>query len=74
MGTVTVVSFDILFIAERWLRHRHKLAENTSWFQKGLSICAILAALAGGVGLIFLTCRNDLYHKKAHDTGLAIFM
>ena len=74
MGTVSVVSFDIVFIAERWLRHRGKLAPNTSWFQKGLSICAIIASIVGAIGLILLTCLNDLHHDKAHDACLVIFM
>ena len=74
MGTVTVVSFDIVFIAERWLRHRGKLAPNTSWLQKGLSVCAIIAAIAGAIALIILTCRNDLYHGTTHDICLVIFM
>jgi hypothetical protein len=74
MGTVTVVSFDIVFIAERWLRHRGKLAPNTSWHQKGLSICATIAAIVGAIGLICLTCLNDVHHRKAHDACLGIFM
>ncbi|KAH8791047.1 Frag1/DRAM/Sfk1 family-domain-containing protein [Hyaloscypha finlandica] len=74
MGTVSVVSFDIVFIAERWLRHRGKLAPNTSWFQKGLSICAMIAAIVGAIGLILLTCLNDLHHDKAHDACLVIFI
>ena len=74
MGTVSVVSFNIVFIAERWLRHRGKLAPNTSSLQKGLSICAIIAAMVGAIGLILLTCLNDLHHNKAHDACLVIFM
>lgn len=74
MGTVTVVTFDMVFVAERWLRHRGRLAENTSWFQKGLSIAATLAAIAGAVGLILLTILDDLHHHRAHDACLAIFM
>jgi hypothetical protein len=74
MGTVSVVSFDIVFIAERWLRHRGKLAPNTSLSQKILSICAIIAAIVGAAGLIVLTCLNDVSHGNAHDACLAIFM
>jgi Frag1/DRAM/Sfk1 family len=73
-GAVTVVTFDAVFIAERWLRHRGTLHHNTSRFQKGLSICAIIAAIVGAIGLIILTCLNDLYHSTAHDVDLAIFM
>ena len=74
MGTVTVVSFDFVFIAERWLRHRGKLAPNTSSSQKLLSVCAAVAAIVGAIGLILLTCLNDLKHGHAHDACLAIFM
>lgn len=74
MGSVTVVTFDMVFIAERWLRHRGTLAVNTSWFQKGLSIAATVCAIAGAAGLILLTCLNDLYHHTAHDTCLVIFI
>jgi hypothetical protein len=74
MGTVTVVSFDLVFIAERWLRHRGTLATNTSGFQKILTICATIAAIVGAAGLICLTCLNDVKHDKAHDACLAIFM
>ena len=74
MGAVTVVTFDFVFIAERWLRHRGTLAVNTSWFQKSLSIIATIAAVIGAIGLILLTCLNDVHHHTAHDTCLAIFM
>jgi hypothetical protein len=74
MGTVTVVTFDIVFIVERWLRHRGTLAVNTSWFQKWLSILATIAAIIGAVGLILLTCLNDVSHHKGHDICLALFM
>jgi hypothetical protein len=74
MGTVTVVTFDFVFIAERWLRHRGTLAANTSWFQKTLSILATIFAIAGAIGLILLTCLNDVSHHRAHDICLCIFM
>ena len=74
MGTVTVVSFDVVFIAERWLRHRGKLTKNTSRGQKVLSALAIVAAVIGAIGLIILTCLNDVKHGTAHDVCLVIFM
>lgn len=73
-GAVTVVTFDAVFISERWLRHRGTLHHNTSWFQKILSICAIIAAVIGAIGLIILTCLNDLHHSAAHDADLVIFI
>lgn len=74
MGAVTVVTFNFVFIAERWLRHRGTLAVNTSTFQKCLSIIATITAIIGGIGLILLTCLNDLHFGTAHDICLAIFM
>jgi len=74
MGTTTVVVFTLGFVTERWLRHTGKLAHNTSWAQKILSICAIIAAIAGAVGLILLTIFDTLHHKHLHDSFLLLFM
>jgi hypothetical protein len=74
MGAVTVVTFNIVFVTERWLRHKGTLAVNTSWFQKSLSIIATITATIGGIGLILLTCLNNVQHGTAHDVCLAIFM
>lgn len=73
-GTVTVVTFNLAFIAERWLRHRGRLVRNDSNAQKWLSVCSIIAAVIGGIGLIILTCLNDVKHHTAHDTCLVIFI
>jgi hypothetical protein len=73
-GTVTVVTFTLTFIAERWLRHRGRLVRNDTKAQKILSVCSIIAAIAGAIGLIILTCLNDVHHHTAHDTCLVIFM
>ncbi|KAB8292559.1 hypothetical protein EYC80_008267 [Monilinia laxa] len=74
MGTVTVVTFNIVFVSERWLRHNGRLHGNTSIFQKVLSSLAIICSIAGGIGLICLTCLNDVKHHTAHDICLAIFI
>ena len=74
MGTASVVLFTLGFVSERWLRHTGKLAHNTSWTQKILSICAIIAAIAGAVGLVLLTIFDVLRHKHLHDTFLVLFM
>lgn len=73
-GSFTVVTFTLTFVAERWFRHTGRLAHNTSMFQKILSGLSIIAALAGMIGLIILTCRNDVKHHKTHDACLAIFI
>lgn len=74
MGTVTVVSFDIAFILERWFRHLGKLTPNTSWWQKTWSFISIIGALAGGAGLILLSVFDTLRHPSLHDTFLAVFI
>ncbi|KAF1355392.1 Frag1/DRAM/Sfk1 family-domain-containing protein [Delphinella strobiligena] len=73
-STVTVVVFDVVFIAERWLRHRGRLAHNTSRVQKGLSICATFFALLGALGLILLTIFDTVHHHHAHDALTVVFI
>jgi hypothetical protein len=73
-GSTTVVTFTLSFVVERWLRHSGRLTHNTSVFQKILSGLSIIAALIGMIGLIVLTCLNDVKHHKAHDVCLVIFM
>ncbi|QSZ31860.1 hypothetical protein DSL72_001429 [Monilinia vaccinii-corymbosi] len=74
MGTLTVVTFNMVFISERWLRHNGRLHGHTSIFQRVLSSLAILCSMAGGIGLICLTCLNDVKHHRAHDICLAVFI
>ncbi|KAG0651286.1 Suppressor of four kinase 1 [Hyphodiscus hymeniophilus] len=73
-GSTSVVTFTLTFIVERWLRHRGRLVRNDSKGQKILSICSIIAAFVGMIGLIILTCLNDVSHHKAHDACLVIFI
>lgn len=73
-SAVTVVVFDAVFISERWLRHRGRLAHNTSRAQKILSICAIIFAVIGAAGLILLTIFDTVDYPNAHDAFLAVFM
>jgi len=74
MGTVSVVTLDLAFIAERWLRHRGKLTRNTATSQKILSGFAIAFAIIGAMGLICLTILDTLRHKNLHDTFLGVFI
>lgn len=73
-SVITVVFLDIGLIAERWLRHSGRLAPNNSPSQKYLSIVAIIAAIAGGAGLILLSCFDTLRHPKLHDDFLGVFI
>lgn len=74
MSAVTVVTFDLGILAERWLRHRGRLTENTSWIQKGLSILGFIAAVVGGAGLVLLAIFDTLRYTRLHRKFLAMFM
>jgi hypothetical protein len=74
MSAVTVVTFDIAFLLERWLRHTGKLAPNTSIWQKIYSGISIVAAIAGAAGLILLSIFDTLRHNKLHNIFLAVFI
>jgi len=74
MSAVTIVTFDLAFIFERWLRHTGRLVHNTSLTQKLLSLLSILAAIAGGAGLILLSIFDTLRHPKLHDRFLVLFI
>jgi hypothetical protein len=74
MGTTAVVTFTAGFLFERWLRHLGKLAHNTSWTQKILSIVAIIAGVAGACGLILLSIFDVQHHRRVHDAMLCVFI
>ncbi|KAF2740359.1 hypothetical protein EJ04DRAFT_197094 [Polyplosphaeria fusca] len=74
MSAVTVVSFDLVFIFERWLRHTGRLAYNTSIWQKIYSALSIIAAIAGGAGLILLSVFDTVHHPRLHNYFLALFI
>lgn len=74
MSTVTVVSFDLAFIFERWLRHTGRLASNTSIWQKVESGISVFASIVGGAGLILLTIFDTVHHNVLHNVFLAVFI
>jgi len=74
MSTVTVVSFDIVFILERWLRHTGRLTPNTSFWQKLYSFISVIAAIAGAVGLILLSIFDTIHHHRLHNIFLGVFI
>lgn len=74
MGAVTVVSLDLVFVFERYLRHAGTLAVNTSGFQKILSILSTIFAIIGALGLILLTIFDTLHHNHVHDAMLVVFL
>jgi len=73
-SAIMVVTLDLSFLAERWLRHNGKLAPNTSKFQKNLSILSIIFAIAGAAGLILLSIFDTYHHSRVHDGCLLIFI
>jgi len=74
MSAVTVVTFDLVFIIERWLRHKGRLTPNTSVWQKVYAACSIIAAIIGAAGLILLSIFDVAHHKRMHDTFLGVFI
>lgn len=74
MGAVTVVVFDLGFICERWLRHKGRLVENTSNWQKLFNVISGLASIVGGAGLILLAVFDTLRHERLHQVFLVVFM
>jgi hypothetical protein len=74
LSAITVVTFDLAFIFERYLRHAGKLARNTSHWQKVYSACATLAAIVGAAGLILLTIFDCKNHNKLHNIFLGVFI
>ena len=74
MSAVTVVTFDLAFIFERWLRHTNKLAPNTSHWQKIYSLCATIAAIVGAAGLILLTIFDCKNNNRLHNIFLGVFI
>jgi hypothetical protein len=74
MSTVSVVTFVLAFIFERWLRHTGKLTPNTSHWQKVYSALATVAAIAGAAGLILLTIFDCKHHNRLHNIFLGVFI
>lgn len=73
-NVVTAVGLNVGITAERWLRHRRRLAPNTSWTQKWLSILGTFAAYVGGAGLILLAVFDTAVYTQLHRVMLAVFI
>lgn len=71
---VTTVFLDLAFLSERWLRHRGRLARNTTSLEKTLSYLGILFAVFGSAGLILLSIFDTLHYPTAHDCFLLLFI
>lgn len=71
---VTTIFLDLSFLSERWLRHRGRLAKNTTTSEKVLSILSLVFAAIGTAGLILLSIFDTLRHPKLHDVFLLLFI
>jgi len=71
---VTTIFLDLSFISERWLRHRGRLARNTTLIEKILSGLSMVFAVIGTAGLILLSIFDTLRHPKLHDVFLLLFI
>lgn len=74
MSAVTVLTFDLAFILERYLRHAGRLTPNTSTWQKANSACATIAAIVGAAGLILLSIFDTKRHNRLHNIFLGVFI
>ncbi|RMD44255.1 hypothetical protein DV735_g822, partial [Chaetothyriales sp. CBS 134920] len=72
-SAVMVVTFNLSFLAERWLRHNGRLAPNTG-FQRTVSLLSIFFTVVGAVGLILLTIFDTYRHNTVHHACLGLFI
>ncbi|RDA86548.1 hypothetical protein CP532_1903 [Ophiocordyceps camponoti-leonardi (nom. inval.)] len=73
-STVTAVTLNLAFVAERWLRHNGRLLPNASLTEKLLSALTIFFAVLGAIGLILLTIFDTWMHHEKHNAFLVIFI
>lgn len=74
MAAVAVVSFDLAFIFERWLRHKGRLHRNTSLWQKLYSLCSCVFAIIGAAGMILLAIFDTKRYPRPHQVFLGLFI
>lgn len=73
-SAVTTVFLDLSFLSERWLRHRGRLAANTTRTEKVLAGLSIVFALIGTCGLILLSIFDTAHYPRVHDVMLLLFI
>lgn len=71
---LTTVLLDFSFGADRWLRHKGRLAPNTTTGEKVLSGLTIVFAIIGTVGLICLSVFDTARHPRLHNLFLLLFI
>lgn len=73
-SAVTVVCFDSVFLVEKWLRHKGRLAPHTSKSEKIFSILSAIFSIVGAAGLILLSIFDTLRYPHVHDAMLCVFI
>lgn len=71
---LTTVFLDASLVADRLLRHKGRLAPNTSLGEKALSALSIFFAGVGTIGLTFLSGFDTARHPRLHDIFLLLFI
>ncbi|KAK4155444.1 Frag1/DRAM/Sfk1 family-domain-containing protein [Chaetomidium leptoderma] len=71
---LTTVLLDLSLALDRWLRHRGRLAPNTTRGEKALSWLTILCAVVGTAGLILLSVFDTARHPQLHNIFLLFFI
>ncbi|PQE34010.1 hypothetical protein CJF32_00002870 [Rutstroemia sp. NJR-2017a WRK4] len=71
---MTTFVLDASLIADRWLRHRGRLAKNTDGVEKVLACCGIGGAIIGTMGLVFLGIFDVQNYRVVHHTMLGFFI
>jgi hypothetical protein len=71
---ITTVLLDLSFGLDRWLRHKGRLAPNTTTAEKVLSGLTIAFAVVGTVGLILLSIFDTARYPRLHDIFLLLFI
>ena len=71
---LTTVFLDLAFAADRWLRHRGRLAPNVSRSEKILFGLSIVFAAVGTVGLVCLAGFDTARYPRLHNVFLCLFI
>jgi len=72
--SLTSITLDLSFLADRWLRHQGRLVPNSTLKEKILSWLTIVFAILGTAGLILLSVFDTNSYHRAHDGFLLLFM
>lgn len=73
-SVITTIFLDLGFFSERYLRHKGRLAKNTTKTEKVLSSLSLVFATIGTAGLILLSIFDSYRHGTLHNIFLFMFM